>query len=67
MKTNCYFCQRNIGEIDFKDRETLKKFISGLGKIKSRRKTNLCARHQRGLARAIKRARFLGLLSPIRK
>ena len=64
---DCYFCQRNIKEIDFKEIETLKKFISGLGKIKPRKKTGLCAKHQRQLARAIKRARHLGLLSATTK
>jgi small subunit ribosomal protein S18 len=58
----CYFCQRNIKDIDFKDTETLNKFISGLGKIKPKKKTGVCASHQRKLARAIKRARILGLL-----
>ena len=58
----CYFCQRNIKEIDFKDTETLRKFISGLGKIRAKKRTGVCASHQRKLARAIKRARILGLL-----
>ena len=59
---NCYFCQRNIKEIDFKNIETLQKFISGLAKIRSRKKTGLCAKHQRRLSKAIKRARHFGLL-----
>ena len=59
---NCYFCQKGIEEIDFKDTETLKRFISSMGKIKSRKKTRVCAKHQRRLAEAIKRARYLGLL-----
>ena len=63
----CYFCQRNIEEIDFKNTELLKRFISSLGKIKPRRKTGTCASHQRQLARAIKRARRLGLLSAVKK
>jgi len=54
-------------EIDFKDVKTLKRFISGLGKIRSRKKTGTCAKHQRKLAQAIKRARYLGLLSYIEK
>jgi len=58
----CYFCQKNIKEIDFKETGLLSKFISGLAKIKSRKKTGVCAFHQRKLARAIKRARYLGLL-----
>ena len=58
----CYFCQRNIKDIDFKDIETLRRFISGLGKIRAKKRTVVCASHQRKLARAIKRARILGLL-----
>ncbi|KPJ73565.1 30S ribosomal protein S18 [Parcubacteria bacterium DG_74_1] len=63
----CFFCQRNIKEIDFKDTELLKKFLSGLGKIKAKKRTRVCSSHQRKLARAIKRARNLGLLSHIVK
>jgi len=60
---DCYFCQRNITEINFKNTEVLKNFISGLGKIRPRKKTNLCAKHQRKLSKAVKRARHMGLLS----
>ncbi len=58
----CYFCQRNIKEIDFRDTETLTRFISDLGKIKPKKRTGVCASHQRKLSKAIKRARILGLL-----
>lgn len=64
---SCYFCVKNIKEIDYKDTETIRNFISGLGKIRGRKKTGLCAKHQRQLSRAIKRARHLGLLSPTSK
>lgn len=60
---DCYFCQRNIKEVNFKNTEVLKNFISGLGKIRPRKKTNLCAKHQRKFSTAVKRARHLGLLS----
>lgn len=60
---NCYFCQRNIRDIDFKNTETLKRFLTDLGKIKSRKKTGLCAKHQRKLTKAVKRARHLGLIA----
>ncbi len=59
---NCYFCQKNINEIGFKDTEILKKFISGLAKIRAKKRTGVCSKHQRQLANAIKRARYLGLL-----
>lgn len=58
----CFFCQRNIKEIDFKDVELLKRFLSGLAKIKPKKRTGTCTSHQRKLAKAIKRARHLGLL-----
>ncbi|PIR72689.1 MAG: 30S ribosomal protein S18 [Candidatus Nealsonbacteria bacterium CG10_big_fil_rev_8_21_14_0_10_36_24] len=60
---DCYFCQRNIKEIDFQNTRLTSRFISGLGKIRSRKKTGLCAKHQRQVAKAIKKARHLGLLS----
>jgi len=60
---DCHFCQRNIREIDFKNTELLQRFVSGLGKIKARKRTGVCSKHQRHLAKAIKRARHLGLLS----
>ena len=63
----CYFCQRNINELDFKETELLKRFISGLGKIRGKNKTGLCSKHQRMLAKAIKRARHLGFLAPTKK
>jgi len=58
----CYFCQKNIDDIDFRETRTLERFISAAGKIKSRKKTHLCANHQRKIAKAIKRARYLALL-----
>jgi len=64
---HCYFCQKGDQEIDFKETTHLKKFTAVSAKIKSRRKTGLCAKHQRGLAEAIKRARFLGLLPFVRE
>jgi len=64
---NCYFCQRNKKEVDFRETEVLKRFISGLGKIRHRKKTGLCAKHQRQLSKAVKRARHFGLLSATEK
>jgi small subunit ribosomal protein S18 len=59
---DCYFCKANIKEINYKDIGTLSRFIDDLGKIKKPRYTGTCAKHQRKLARAIKRARVMGLL-----
>ncbi len=58
----CRFCVREDLIIDYKDVATLRNYISDRGKIKPRRFTGNCARHQRELARAIKRARSVALL-----
>jgi small subunit ribosomal protein S18 len=58
----CYFCQRNIKDIDFKNTELLRKFSSGLAKIRAKKRTGVCSSHQRKISQAIKRARFLGLI-----
>ncbi len=62
----CYFCKKNIN-IDFKDIKTLKRYISTLGRIRKREKTGTCAKHQREVSVAVKRARSLGLLSAVVK
>jgi len=68
MTTHCYFCQKGIKkEVDFKETSFLKKFTAVSAKIRPRKKTGLCAQHQRDLAQAIKRARFLGLLPYVRE
>ncbi len=59
---HCYFCQKNQTAIDFKDTATLNRFLAVSGKIKSSKKTGLCAKHQRGIALAVKRARIIALL-----
>lgn len=61
-KKVCYFTKNHIKNIDYKDVETLKKFISPNGKITPRATTGTSARYQRMLAKAIKNARFMGLL-----
>lgn len=63
----CFFCSQNLKEIDYKDAGFLKRFISAQGKIVDPRHTAICAKHQRKLSQAIKRARFLGLLSFVKK
>lgn len=57
----CPFCTGKM-EIDYKNVSVLSQYISGRAKIGSRHRTKACAKHQRHLARAIKRARFLALL-----
>ncbi|OGZ18696.1 MAG: 30S ribosomal protein S18 [Candidatus Nealsonbacteria bacterium RBG_13_42_11] len=60
----CFFCQRNVKEIDFKEAQLLRNFISSSGKIKAKKRTGVCSSHQRKLTKAIERARFLAILSP---
>ena len=62
MPKEDYFLANNIEHIDYKDVETLKRFINPHGKIMPRRRTGLSALGQRNLAQAIKRARFMALL-----
>jgi len=59
---NCFFCTQDVTNIDYKETAILRKFISAQAKILPPRKTGVCAKHQRRLAQAIKRARFLALL-----
>lgn len=58
----CHFCVDHVPHVDYKDVGRLGRYVSDRGKIESRRKTGTCARHQRSLAVAIKRARHLALL-----
>jgi small subunit ribosomal protein S18 len=58
----CSFCVDKVTHIDYKQVDTLRRFVDGHGKIIPRRKTGTCAKHQRGLALAIKYARHLALL-----
>lgn len=57
----CPFCVGRV-KIDYKDASLLSRYITGRGSIGSRHMTKACAKHQRALAHAIKRARFLALL-----
>nr|WP_206155471.1 30S ribosomal protein S18 [Caldanaerobacter subterraneus] len=61
-KRVCAFCADNIDRIDYKDVARLRKYITERGKILPRRITGNCARHQRQLTKAIKRARQIALL-----
>ncbi len=58
----CSFCASKAETIDYKDHDKLRRYISDRGKIEPRRRTGTCAKHQRILATAIKRARHLALL-----
>jgi len=58
----CGFCVDAIDEVDYKDISRLRRYVSERGKIEPRRKLGTCARHQRSLTTAIKRARHVALL-----
>ncbi|OGO22242.1 MAG: 30S ribosomal protein S18 [Chloroflexi bacterium RBG_16_50_9] len=58
----CAFCQDKVEKIDYKDTNLLRSYITDRGKITPRRKSGACAKHQRRLAMAIKRARHLAML-----
>ena len=60
-KQKCFFCEKQTLP-DYKEVAVLRRFISDRGKIISRGRTGVCAKHQRKLAREIKRARYLALL-----
>jgi small subunit ribosomal protein S18 len=58
----CSFCVDKAESIDYKEPAKLRRYLSDRGKIEPRRKTGTCARHQRMLTEALKRARHLALL-----
>jgi small subunit ribosomal protein S18 len=61
-RKSCYFCKEKVEEVDYKNYNQLRRYISEKGKIRSRRITGACRRHQRQVAVAIKRAREMALL-----
>jgi small subunit ribosomal protein S18 len=61
-RKSCPYCRDKIEQVDYKDVSTLRRFVSDRGKIRSRRITGACRRHQSQVARAVKRARELALL-----
>ena len=61
-QTQCRFCRRGDKYVDYKDVETLRKLLTHRGKIYSRKRSGNCASCQRKVKKAIKRARYMGLL-----
>jgi small subunit ribosomal protein S18 len=61
-RKSCPYCRDKVEQVDYKDTGTLRKFTSDKGKIRSRRITGACRRHQSQIARAVKRARELALM-----
>ena len=67
MMNHCFFCSQNINQLDYKDVGLLRRLTSGAGKIVKTRYTGTCAKHQRKVATAIKRARYMALLPFVRR
>jgi len=61
-KKFCFFCKEKIEEVDYHNVDLLHRFLNFNKKIQPRSRTGVCARHQRQLSRAIKRARHLALI-----
>ena len=61
-KKVCRFCSDKVDAVDYKDLERIGRYVTERGKILPSRLTGTCAKHQRVLTRAIKRARFMALL-----
>jgi len=62
-KKFCYFCANNINAIDYKDTLLMRRFMNSQAKIVPPRRSGNCSKHQRMVARSIKRARAMALLS----
>jgi small subunit ribosomal protein S18 len=61
-RKSCHFCKDHVAEVDYKTVNQRRRYISEKGKIRSRRITGACRRHQRQVAVAVKRAREMALL-----
>ena len=66
-KKTCRFCEEKVDTVDYKDMKRLERLVSERGKILSRRITGICAKHQRRVVDAVKKARFIALLPFLKK
>ena len=64
---HCGFCIKSVRAVDYKDANALRRYTSSYGKIVPRRRSGVCAKHQRMLSQAIKRARVMALLPFVTK
>jgi small subunit ribosomal protein S18 len=64
---HCHFCEESVEEVDFKDMTVLRRLVSERGKIRARRITGTCRRHQNQVAVAVKRAREMALLPNVNR
>ena len=61
-RKSCHFCKDKVQDVDYKSANQLRRYVSERGKIRNRRITGACRRHQRQVAVAVKRAREMALL-----
>lgn len=66
-RIDCYFSKNQIKEIDYRNSELLGRYLTNWGKLKSAQDTATCSKHQRALAKAVKRARYFGLLPYVKR
>lgn len=66
FQKTCRICEDQLGPVDYKDINLLDRFLTDRGKILPRRATGACSRHQRQIAQAVKRARYLALVPYIK-
>lgn len=64
---HCWFCVNKVTDVDYKDTNLLRRFVSSFGKIVPRKRNGVCSWHQRDLSNAIKRARIMALLPFVQK
>ncbi len=62
IKKQCYFCSNKLSTVDYKDTQTLRRFMSPHAKILAHARTGTCPKHQRMVTKALKHARHMGLL-----
>ncbi|MDP2708833.1 MAG: 30S ribosomal protein S18 [bacterium] len=67
QEKQCHFCVNNVRDIDYKNHDLLRRFINSYGKILPPKRNGVCAKHQRKLATAIKRARIMAILPFVNK
>jgi small subunit ribosomal protein S18 len=58
----CYFCTNNIRRVDYKETDSLRRFLDPFSRLLAHKQTGVCSKHQRQLKVAVKRARYLALL-----
>jgi small subunit ribosomal protein S18 len=61
-RKSCFFCREHVDEVDYKNVNQLRRYVTEKGKIRSRRISGACRKHQRQVAVAVKRAREIALL-----